>query len=91
MTSNKILIEDIEELERRFLINAVRAQQNLHKIMGTVTYGELQSFEIARHHGVTAEQFAALPSRADRMKWIEERNARIYGEPKASGFFGDKN
>lgn len=91
MNANKIL-EEIDELERRFLIGAVRAQQNLHEAMGGhVTYGELQSFEIARHHGVTVEQFAALPSRADRMKWLEERNAKIYGAPKEASFFETKD
>jgi len=90
MDARKILT-DIEEMEHRMLVNAVRAQQSLHEAMGgPVTYGELRSFEIARHHGVTAEQFAALPSRADRVKWIEERNAKIYGEPKVSIFFGNQ-
>lgn len=80
MGVNKIL-EDIERLEHRMLIDAVKAQQELHEAMGgVVTYGEIRFFEIARYQGVTAQQFAALPSRADRMRWLEERNAKIYGD-----------
>lgn len=71
------------EAEHKAFADALRSQDSLFReTNGLVTYGEICSFEIARHQGVTAEQFAALPSRGDRMKWLKERNARLCGGAK---------
>ena len=86
--SAKDILDDITKLEHRVLVQAIDSQMRLFEVMnGNVSYGELRSFDIARFHGVTAEQFAALPSRAERMKWINERNAKIYGRKLDSKFF----
>ena len=79
MSMHKTL-DGVGELEHRVFIASVKAQRHLRELIGSqgLTYGEMCSFEIARYRGVTAEAFAALPSR-ERMKWLDERRERLMG------------
>lgn len=75
------ILDAVDELERSAFKASLAAQDNLRDSFDArglpLTYGETRSFDIARYEGVTPEQFASLPDRDSRMKWLNERRAKL--------------
>lgn len=77
MTNLQDVANAIEDLEHRCFMSGLKSYEELRSAFQAkglvLTYGESRSFDIARHHGVSAEQFANLPTREERMNWLENR------------------